>query len=239
LRTGVAMRAMMFALVISSLSLSACMQSDAADDAAEVIDDGKQDDGTSKPLGTYADPFLALDDFPAGTTFPLMSMLVLRSDGTFLRTQVLGCEGTNACDRSEEEGTFKYTKSGTRRFLRFSDAEGNLIDRWQYVVATNGALELRPAGTSKWQPVPRSEVAFCTAEVECTQQGLPQQGCPDAWSCENNACTPKCDSAPPANACVAAGGTCIGLRPGACADGTVLDATEYSCGGPVGVLCCL
>lgn len=233
------MRTILFALVISSLSLSACMQTDAGD-AAEIIDDGKQDDATTKPLGTYADPFLALDDFPAGTTFPLMSMLVLRSDGSFLRTQVLACQGTNACDRSEEVGTFKYTKSGTKRFLRFADADGNLIDRWEYQLATNGNLKVRPAGTSKWQSVPKSEVAFCTAAVECTQQGIPQPRCPDAWSCESNACTPKCDGdVPPTNACVAAGGTCIGLRPGACADGTVLDATEYSCGGPVGVLCCL
>lgn len=169
-----------------------------------------------------------------------MSMLVVRSNGTFVRTQVLGCEGTSACDRSEEEGTFKYTKSGTKRFLRFVDADGSLIDRWEYVVAANGSLKVRPAGASKWQAVPKSEVAFCTAEIECTQQGIPQPRCPHAWSFENNACTPTCDSdAPPTNACAAAGGSCIGLRPGACADGTILDATEYSCGGPVGVLCCL
>lgn len=53
------MRTILFALVISSISVSGCMHADSGD-LEEVIDDGKQDDDTSKPLGTYADPSLAL-----------------------------------------------------------------------------------------------------------------------------------------------------------------------------------
>jgi hypothetical protein len=221
----------------------ACVHDDAAD-LAEVGDDGKQD-GAHKPLGTYADPFLALDGFPAGTRFPLISMLVLRSDRTFLRTQVLGCDGTSECTRTEEEGTFRFTASGDDRFIRFLGQDGTLLDRWQYKLATeSGALQVRPAGSaSPWQPLPSSGVAFCTAPIECTMQGLKQPGCAGAWSCERNACEYACDDggepSPPQSACVAAGGTCMGLVPGACADGIILDPDDYSCGGPVGVLCCL
>jgi hypothetical protein len=39
--------------------------------------------------------------------------------------------------------------------------------------------------------------------------------------------------------CAAAGGSCVGLYPGACANGTVGDANTYGCGGGVGVMCCL
>ncbi len=39
--------------------------------------------------------------------------------------------------------------------------------------------------------------------------------------------------------CEAAGGTCVPLVPDSCANGTVGDATQYSCGGGVGVECCL
>jgi hypothetical protein len=39
--------------------------------------------------------------------------------------------------------------------------------------------------------------------------------------------------------CEAAGGTCAPLVPDACEIGSIGDATEYSCGGGVGVECCL
>lgn len=39
--------------------------------------------------------------------------------------------------------------------------------------------------------------------------------------------------------CEAAGGTCTALVPDACEFGTVGDATQYSCGGGLGVECCL
>jgi hypothetical protein len=39
--------------------------------------------------------------------------------------------------------------------------------------------------------------------------------------------------------CVGAGGACVGLSPGACANGHTGDARLYSCDGGVGVMCCL
>jgi hypothetical protein len=39
--------------------------------------------------------------------------------------------------------------------------------------------------------------------------------------------------------CDSAGGNCVALVPDACQIGSVGDATEYSCGGGVGVECCL
>ena len=45
------------------------------------------------------------------------------------------------------------------------------------------------------------------------------------------ACTPV--------ACATAGGTCVGLAPSACPAGHVGDATQYSCGPGIGVMCCL
>ena len=42
-----------------------------------------------------------------------------------------------------------------------------------------------------------------------------------------------------ANACVTAGGECVGLSPQSCTNGTVGDITLYGCGGGVGVECCL
>ncbi len=39
--------------------------------------------------------------------------------------------------------------------------------------------------------------------------------------------------------CANAGGKCAGLAPGTCASNHIGDATKYSCGGGIGVACCL
>lgn len=44
---------------------------------------------------------------------------------------------------------------------------------------------------------------------------------------------------PPANNCTNAGGKCVGLSPSSCTDGRWGDATTFSCGGGLGVGCCL
>jgi hypothetical protein len=49
-----------------------------------------------------------------------------------------------------------------------------------------------------------------------------------------------CQTAPAANACVAAGGACVALTPSSCPSPKhVGDARTYSCGGGLGVECCL
>lgn len=70
------------------------------------------------------------------------------------------------------------------------------------------------------QPVP----GFC--------DGGPYAPIYDAKACiVGFACTPV--------ACTAAGGTCVGLAPGTCATNHIGDAMKYSCGGGLGVACCL
>jgi hypothetical protein len=43
----------------------------------------------------------------------------------------------------------------------------------------------------------------------------------------------------PATPCATAGGTCVAVVPSACRDGIVGNADWYSCGGGLGVMCCL
>lgn len=54
------------------------------------------------------------------------------------------------------------------------------------------------------------------------------EGCP-SYECKS----------PPANACEAAGGQCVGLAPVACPSGKWGDANQYPCGQGVGAGCCL
>jgi hypothetical protein len=47
------------------------------------------------------------------------------------------------------------------------------------------------------------------------------------------------DAGPPPNDCVAGGGRCVPVVPGSCRGGITGDPTWYSCGGGLGVSCCL
>jgi hypothetical protein len=65
-------------------------------------------------------------------------------------------------------------------------------------------------------------------------------GCPDGEVCTGSNGGPGvCTPAPAGNDCTNAGGSCVALSPGSCASGQVGDASQYSCGGGLGVECCL
>ncbi len=59
---------------------------------------------------------------------------------------------------------------------------------------------------------------------------------PDAFATDAGSVA---DAATAANSCVAGGGRCEPVIPGSCATGIVGDPDVYSCGGGLGVLCCL
>lgn len=62
-----------------------------------------------------------------------------------------------------------------------------------------------------------------------TKPRIDADGCTRGYDCIPN----------PANACEAAGGQCVGLSPSSCANGQWADATTHSCGGGIGVGCCI
>lgn len=81
---------------------------------------------------------------------------------------------------------------------------------------------------------------FCCA-VRCPELIPPAPGfCdggPYASLYDSHRCVVGFDCAPVA--CAAAGGQCVAVAPGACPSGSVGDANKYSCGGGIGVMCCL
>ncbi len=83
-------------------------------------------------------------------------------------------------------------------------------------------------------------VACC---VTCPVLSPPAPGfCPDGKvvpRTNENGCAAGFDCVTPPNACVSAGGTCVGLSPSSCPAGHIGDATTYSCGSGIGVACCL
>lgn len=85
-----------------------------------------------------------------------------------------------------------------------------------------------------------------TAGTFCCTQPCPSIAQPAPGFCDGGPYAPTYDSkacvvgfACAPVACTSAGGTCVGLAPGACTTGHVGDATKYSCGSGIGVMCCL
>jgi hypothetical protein len=201
--------------------------SDIGDDAnADTIDTATKADGVDRPAGTFLNATAA-----AGQ----LTKLVIKTDKTFHREMMVYCV-VAPCPTPATEGTYTWSKSGSTRYIRFLDEDGNLIDRYAYKW-DGDVLKLRASGANNWVKYTTAEnsEAWCGVPEDCQLQNLPQPRCPGQWVCtEESTCSYDCRMP-----CEAAGGECVGLAPGNCADGEVGDANDYSCGGAVGVMCCL
>lgn len=110
-----------------------------------------------------------------------------------------------------------------------------------------------PAFCPDGKIVPVTSANGCTTGYDCKKPSpadCPELVPPAPGFCPGGTITPVHDKStgcvvgfdctPPApNACTAAGGTCVALVPSACAAGHFADATTHSCGGGVGVGCCV
>ncbi len=188
--------------------------------------DGKAD-GVTKPVGTYK---------PSGTNPGYFTLLVLETNKVFHAEKQVKCV-TTPCKPIHWTGTYKLTKSTTsgKKFLRFD--EGGDVSRYEYKLDAAGMLSVRPEGGGGWEQLKHPEVAWCDNAAACKLQSLPQPKCPGNWQCKDSGCSfSECIGN---NACEAAGGSCEALGPESCKLGFVGDATNFSCGGALGVQCCL
>ncbi len=111
-------------MLLAAVSLVGCA---GGDQAGEVDDlDADKADGVSYPLGTF------------DTTSPKLyevSELTLNADKSFGRQTEVACAGGGGCGPEKESGTYKFTKSGSIRYIRFLDEKGALIDRYQWTLS--------------------------------------------------------------------------------------------------------
>lgn len=145
-------------------------------------------DAASVPSGAYSN---------RGAYYGELATLSLNADHTFQRSEIVACAGGGTCDPIADGGTFLFTHSTTKHYIRFYAADGTALDRYQWKLSASGALQLERDGSDHW--------------FTMTQGAT----------------------------CASAGGTCVPLVPDACEFGSIGDANEYSCGGGLGVECCL
>ncbi|HEY3356566.1 MAG TPA: hypothetical protein VGQ83_25165 [Polyangia bacterium] len=220
------MRKMALVFVFAALGSFGCdgTAGNPEDNALDVIDNAEKADGVIRPVGTYRNEAPTAGGFTA---------VVLKTDKTFRREVQVMCI-TTPCNPIATEGRYGWSKSGSTRYIRFLDENGDLIDRYAYTLSGD-VLTLRVPNTTQKQKLTLSADAYCAVPADCELQDLAQPRCIGEWTCgAENTCAYECTTP-----CAAAGGTCVGLYPDACANGTVGDANTFSCGGGVGVQCCL
>ena len=126
------MRSFLFSALIiiaSACNTSTTDDSDQIDPAAA----GKAD-GVSTPTGNYTN---------ATPRIGQLATLTLNDDHTFNSTEVGACPGGGTCAPMTESGTFLFTHSSTKKYIRFYADDGSSIDRFQYkMVGTKLELEL-------------------------------------------------------------------------------------------------
>jgi hypothetical protein len=184
---------------------------------------GKADGDVIRPVGTY-------HGTPAANRLSLVMLTTERTHHYEINRNECGMILPVPFD-----GIYTFTKSGDQRFIRLKDVDGNLLARYEYKLSDD-TLKLRADSGTTWETLKHvaDAEAYCGSADDCSIQQLAQPRCPGQWTCEANACVYDCRMP-----CDLAGGSCVALYPGACADGVVGDANDYSCGGGLGVMCCL
>ena len=173
-------------LFVALVSIAACA-TEPVDTSDQLDAPAGKEDAASKPAGAYSNTSPNAGE---------LATLSLDADHTFTATEQVECIAA-PCNPVAEKGTYLFTHSTTKHYIRLYAVDGTPINRYEWKLSSRGQLQLRLD----------SEDSF----FSMTRGG----------SCE------------------AAGGTCVPLVPDACYIGSVGDATEYSCGGGIGVMCCL
>ena len=134
-------------IVLSALLLAACAPATddmmTTGDETEEIAGAKTDAAAALPVGTFDSRRPQLGE---------IRQVTLNGDRTFARTiQVIDCIPLKGC--GPETGTFRYTRSTKTgaRYLRFYDADGDLMDRYQYTF-DGQSLTLKPDDGTVWTP---------------------------------------------------------------------------------------
>jgi hypothetical protein len=130
-----------FAFLATAMLAVGCADNmEPSDDVADDSVASKDDSAAAKPAGHYV---------LEGNPTPMeLTDLVLNADHTFTRNIFVYCAAESiTLNCGHEAGSYKFTKSTTSstRYIRFIDDQGNLMDRYTYVVQADSSLKLRRA----------------------------------------------------------------------------------------------
>lgn len=131
----------LFALMLA-LAVPACASPSGDDEGSAEIDDfGGKEDGVARPEGSY--------HFD-GRAYPgaIIELTLDPGTKTFASTWATFGNG-RALHAEQATGTYRFTKSGRNRFIRFTDEAGDLLNRYQYRLSGT-TLSLKPDWGDTW-----------------------------------------------------------------------------------------
>ena len=170
-------RLLLAALAAITFGCSSAVPLDPDDD---VTDDVAKADGITHPLGTYRFQDETGDEGRLGFV-----VLVLMQDKTF-HWVAPKVECVSNCPAPEVDGTYRFTSSGSYRYLRFFDQAGAQIAKYNYRLEGT-QLWVRKVNTQDSYGLDHSDQAWCSWWSHCSEQGLTQPGS-GMWTCEANVC---------------------------------------------------
>ena len=131
------------------LTVTACTATppDLTDEVDDTASDGKAD-GIARPSGVYS---------RNEATDGQLEELMLLPDHTYLRYEALG--------DWRERGTYTFSKSTTtsKRYIRFLDSDGTLVDRYTYTMSGSVVRLQRDGATYPMFSTATGEAAWVTA----------------------------------------------------------------------------
>lgn len=124
------------------------------------------------------------------TMFGGISLLALKSDGTYHRIRLIAQETTQY--GPEDDGIYHVTSRGNVNQMTLYSNDSDAIDRYQYVLS-KGTLRLMRSGARFWMTLERTpDAAWCGVPRDCSLQNLPIGPCAGAWYCGANTCDYLC-----------------------------------------------
>jgi hypothetical protein len=141
-------------MLIVSVLFAACAQQDPYD-ASETDDNdvNKADSAAVHPAGRFAGDWQSWQNNASQLQAGMFTELTLNADKTFGGHEFTYCNVAATGDEFTHcglfRGTYKFTKSGSNKYIRFYDTDGTFIGRFQYkFTASTGALKMKPLSTS-------------------------------------------------------------------------------------------
>lgn len=127
-------------MMIATLAVALAGCTAAPNDINDVEDavDGKAD-GVGYPAGTYR------EDPP---TVGHVVLLTLNADHSFHAESSQFCAGGGTCPNAILDGSYKFTRSSTTRYIRLIDDGGQLIDRYAWTL-TGNTLKVRESSSTE------------------------------------------------------------------------------------------
>lgn len=120
-----------------------------------------------------------------------VTLLALKTDRTFHREIGLVCV-KEPCEPEQAAGAYVLRRRDGETFLVLMNADGALIDRYQYILKGDYLLLLPVGRSSEWETLKRSRDTWCGVPTDCSLQNIPKVHCTQGWACEEAICRDPC-----------------------------------------------